>query len=159
MVHEEATQHICLTIFNHLKHGNITIRNLITLSGQPYAKIPTLRILSTDEIAKICIAPGQSKVISFCGAGALGVGVEGMVDLCVEDENENETEDESKSESDSESRITTLYWNGPWERRGNQFHAASTDRMKYSVVTSLPPDEGVLGYVSVEVGEVTATAR
>ncbi|EPS30422.1 hypothetical protein POX_b02568 [Penicillium oxalicum] len=156
MVHETATQHICLSILNGLDHGDITIRNIVTFSGQPYTKSPTLRLLSTDEIAKISISPGQSHVISFCGAGALGVGVEGMMDLYLDRydrhfNDDKKQEKEGESQRDNHTRITTLYWNGPWERVGNQFHSASTLGDRFSVTTSLPPEEGVLGNVSVEV--------
>lgn len=105
------------------------------MSGQPYEKSENLRLLSTEDVEKIRIQPGDSKLISFCGSATLGIGIEGMLDLHFEHEN----------------RITSLYWNGPWNRIDNQFHVSSTDHEHYTVKASIPPDEGVLGVISVDV--------
>lgn len=151
----QATQHLCLTIRNNLHKGDITFKNLISIryapdiksrrapllsndhpSGQPYEKDKNLRLLSAEDVEKIIIRPGESKLISFCGSGALGLGIEGMLDI----------------HADNEARITSLYWNGPWDRVGNQFHVSSTDNEHYSLSASIPPNEGILGDISVEVG-------
>lgn len=152
----QATQHLCLTIHNNLRRGDIIFKNLISIrythslsnhdgssdywltiiiSGQPYEKSETLRLLSTEDLEKIRIQPGASKLISFCGSATLGLGIEGMLDL----------------HSDNETRITSLYWNGPWNRVDNQFHVSSTDHELYTVTASIPPVEGVLGDISVNV--------
>lgn len=54
-------------------------------------------------------------------------------------------------------RITSLYWNGPWNRTDNQFHVSSTDHEHYTVSASIPPDEGVLGDISVDVRSLAET--
>jgi hypothetical protein len=104
-------------------------------SGQPYEKCESLRLLSTEDVENLRIQPGDSKLISFCGSATLGVGIEGMLDLHLEHEN----------------RITSLYWNGPWNRLDNQFHVSSTDDEHYAVTASSPPAEGVLGAISLDV--------
>ena len=54
-------------------------------------------------------------------------------------------------------RITSVYWNGPWSRVGNQLHLASVDYKRYEVTVSIPSDKGRLGDLAVEVGEVHAS--
>ncbi|CEJ55939.1 hypothetical protein PMG11_02168 [Penicillium brasilianum] len=132
---DQATQRLCLTIHNNLHEGDITLKNLISLSGQPYEKGKSLRLLSTEDVENIRIQPGESKSIGFCGSATLALGIEGMLDLHFGDE----------------SRITSLYWNGPKDRLDNQFHVSSTDHEHFTVTASIPPDEGVLGDVSVDV--------
>lgn len=104
-------------------------------SGQPYEKGKSLRLLSTEDVENIRIQPGESKLIGFCGSATLALGIEGMLDLHFGDKN----------------RITSLYWNGPKDRLDNQFHVSSTDHEHFTVTASIPPDEGVLGDVSVDV--------
>lgn len=56
-----------------------------------------------------------------------------------------------------ERRITSAYWNGHWNRVGNQFHLTNVDDKHYRVTASIPSDEGILGDIAVEVGEVYAS--
>lgn len=56
-----------------------------------------------------------------------------------------------------ERRVTSVYWNGPWKRVGNQLHLARVDDENYEVTVSIPSDKGILGDLAVEVGEVHAS--
>jgi hypothetical protein len=146
-----------LTIKNNLSQGTISLRNLVCTrydhefkwysrsltngitSGQPYEKGDTPRLISPEDVNQISIPNGQSAVVSVCGSAAFGLGIEGMIDLYY---------DEKKS------LITSLYWNGPWERIGNELHLADVDHEHYLVEVSTPPYEGILGDLAVEVREV-----
>lgn len=56
---------------------------------------------------------------------------------------------------DEKNLITSLYWNGPWEKVGNEFHLVDVDNEHYVVEVSTPPYEGILGDLAVEVREVS----
>ena len=75
-----------------------------------------------------------------CGSATFGLGVEGMLDLY-----------------HNGRRITSVYWNGNWNRVGNQLHLVRVDGENYDVTVSIPSDEGILGDLAVEVGEVHAS--
>jgi hypothetical protein len=144
-----------LTIKNNLAQGTISLRNLVCAqydhepkwysrsltngitSGQPYEKGDTPRLISPEDVNQISIPHGQSAVVSVCGSAAFGQGIEGMIDLY----------------HDEKSLITSLYWNGPWERIGNQFHPVDVDDEHYLVEVSTPPYEGILGDLAVEIKE------
>ncbi|OGE51748.1 hypothetical protein PENARI_c012G06048 [Penicillium arizonense] len=132
------TQHLSLTIKNNLSQGTISLRNLVCTRGQPYEKGDTPRLISPEDVNQISIPHGQSAVVSVCGSAAFGLGIEGMIDLYY----------------DEKSLITSLYWNGPWERIGNELHLADVDNEHYLVEVSTPPYEGILGDLAVEVREV-----
>ncbi|KAJ5996173.1 hypothetical protein N7499_007512 [Penicillium canescens] len=132
------TQHLSLTIKNNLAQGTIFLRNLVCARGQPYEKGGTPRLISPEDVNQISIPHGQSAVVSVCGSAAFGLGIEGMIDLY----------------HDEKSLITSLYWNGPWERIGNQLHLVDDDQEHYLVEVSNPPYEGILGDLAVEVREV-----
>lgn len=110
-------------------------------SGQPYEKGDTLRLISPEDVDQILIPHGQSAVVSVCGSAAFGVGIEGMLDLC----------------RDGKSLITSLYWNGPWKRIGNELHLANVDDKHYVVKVSTPPFEGILGDIAVDIREICAS--
>ncbi|KAJ6080303.1 hypothetical protein N7467_010056 [Penicillium canescens] len=131
------TQHLSLTIKNNLAQGTISLRNLVCARGQPYEKGDTPRLISPEDVNQISIPHGQSAVVSVCGSAAFGLGIEGMIDLY----------------RDEKSLITSLYWNGPWERIGNELHLADADHEHYLVEVSTPPYEGILGDLAVEVRE------
>jgi hypothetical protein len=144
-----------LTIKNNLAQGTISLRNLVCAqydhdfkwysrsltngiaSGQPYEKGGTPRLISPEDVNQISIPHGQSAVVSVCGSAAFGLGIEGMIDLY----------------HDEKRLITSLYWNGPWERIGNQLHLVDIDDEHYLVEVSTPPYEGILGDLAVEVRE------
>ena len=97
--------------------------------------------MSTDDVNNISIRPGSSAVLSFCGSAAFGLGIEGMLDLY----------------RDNETRIASVYWNGPWNRIGNEFHTANVDNEHYIVTTSIPTEEGILGELSVVISSIGAS--
>jgi len=114
--------------------------SLIVTSGQPYQKGDTPRLISTEEVNQISILHGKSAVISVCGSAAFGLGIEGMLDLCRDG-----------------SLIASLYWNGPWKRVGNELNLSDVDDDQYVVNVSIPPYEGILGDLAVEISEVCAS--
>ena len=59
---------------------------------------------------------------------------------------------------DEKSLVTSLYWNGPWEKIGNELHLANVDNEHYVVEVSTPPYEGILGDLAVEVREVSVSS-
>lgn len=158
-MNHHATQHLSLSINNNLANGTIFLRNLVcvqydyrfkwcsrsltnsTTSGQPYEKADNLRLISPEDVNQISIPHGQSAVVSVCGSAAFGLGIEGMIDLC----------------RDGNSLVTSLYWNGPWKRIGNELHLANVDNEHYVVKVSTPPYEGILGDLTVEIREICAS--
>lgn len=108
-------------------------------SGEAYQEGDPPELIPLGNIEKISIQHGQSRVVSFCGSATFGLGVEGMLDLYHD-----------------QHWITSVYWNGPWNRVGNQFHLTNVDNKSYRVTASMPSDEGILGDLAVEVGEVHA---
>ena len=79
-------------------------------------------------------------MVSVCGSATFGVGIEGMLDL----------------RHDGETLITSLYWNGPWKRIGNQLHVAHVNRTNYDVKVSTPPIKGIIGDLAVNISEASA---
>lgn len=114
--------------------------NVVT-SGQPYETGDTPRLISPEDVNQISIPHGQSAVVSVCGSAAFGLGIEGMIDLC----------------RDGNDLVTSLYWNGPWKRIGNELHLANVDSENYVVQVSSPPYEGILGDLAVEIREICAS--
>ena len=78
---------------------------------------------------------GEEGTVSFCGSAAYGLGIEGGLELYHGD-----------------SRIASLYWKGPWARRGNQFEVTDVNE-KYLVTATAVPEVGILGDVSVAITE------
>lgn len=109
-------------------------------SGQLYEKGDTFKLISPEDVNQISIPNGQSAVVSVCGSATLGQGIEGMIDL----------------RRDGKSLITSLYWNGPWKRIGNEFYLANVDNEHYVVEVATPPFEGILGDLAVDVREIEA---
>ena len=97
------------------------------------------KLIPVEDVEKKPIRHGQSQVVSFCGSATFGVGVEDMLDLY-----------------NDKRRITSVYWNGHWKCVRNELHLANVDDEHYSVKVSIPSDDGILGDLAVEVGEVYA---
>ena len=97
------------------------------------------KLISLEDVERKAILHGQSQVVSFCGSATFGVGVEGMLDLYHDAR-----------------RITSVYWNGHWNRVRNELHTVNVDDEHYRVTMSIPSDEGILGDLEIDVGEVDA---
>jgi hypothetical protein len=112
--------------------------NFLSTSGQPYAKRETPVLISTEDVNKLTISPGQQSVISFCGSATYKLGVKGALDMYQNDDN----------------FIASLHWNGPWTRVGNRFEIADIDDERYFVKVSHVHHKGLLGDVSITVSQV-----
>ena len=94
--------------------------------------------MSIEDVNLITIQPGESGTISLCGSAAFGLGIEGMLDLYLNNDN----------------HVASIYWYGPWKRVGNQFHVKNMDTENYAVIASVPRYKGILGDLSVSVSGV-----
>jgi hypothetical protein len=137
MAHD-VTQHVSVSIKNNLTKGEIILQNLALLRGQPYKEGDRPSLIPAEDVNKIVIRSGETKKVSFCGSAAYGAGVEGTLDLY----------------NDQEGQIASLYWNGPYNQKGNLFEVTNADTQHYEVIVGSIPSKGILGDVSVT---VTAT--
>ena len=81
------------------------------------------------------IRSGETKKVSFCGSAAYGAGVEGTLGLY----------------NDQDGQIASLYWNGPYNQRGNLFEVTNANTQHYEVIVGPIPFKGILGDVLVTV--------
>ncbi|KAJ6126332.1 hypothetical protein N7523_001944 [Penicillium sp. IBT 18751x] len=137
----QVNQRLALTVHNNLVEGTILLKDIICFRGQPYQQGDPPKLIPLEDVKHISVPHGDSRVVSFCGSATFGLGVEGKLDLY----------------RDGKHRITSVYWNGPWSRLGNQLHLVSVDEQHYDVTLSVPPEGGILGDLAIVVREVYAS--